>query len=394
MVRRFIKDETISGKLVIVMAIIALVAVNSPLQNLFVSFWHTTFTVGFPGLNLSMDIKDWINEGLMTFFFLVVGLEIKREIVSGELRKFKTAILPIAAAIGGMIVPAAVFIAFNINSPDTVHGWAIPVATDIALAISVLALVGRGLPSQVRMFLLTLAIVDDIGAIIIVAIFYGSGFNLVGLFASITIAGALILIRKRKWLSLPLFAVMGVLLWLAVRHMGIEASITGAMLGFLAPVVNHAGGDKSLAERLEKVMIPFATLIVIPVFVLANAGVNILTTTITNSTVSLGLGIIIGLVIGKVVGVVGVSWLLVRTRVSRLPTGTAWRHLIGVGFIAGIGFTLSIFVSDLSFGGDLVLADFAKQSVFVGSIISAGIGIMILRSTKKSRVTRYIQPET
>lgn len=385
MVRRLIKDETISGKLVIVMAVIALVVVNSPLQSLFTSFWHTTFTIGFPDFNISMDIKHWINEALMTFFFLVVGLEIKREIVSGELRKFKTAILPIAAAIGGMIVPAAVFIVFNLNSPDTIHGWAIPVATDIALAISVLALVGRGLPSQVRMFLLTLAIVDDIGAILIVAIFYGSGFNLIGLVAAVLIAATLILIRKRKWLSLPLFAVMGVLLWLAVRHMGIEASITGAMLGFLAPVVSHAGGDKGLAERLEKVMIPFATLIVIPIFVLANAGVNILTTTITNSTISLGLGIIVGLVIGKVVGVVGVSWLLVKTKISRLPTGTAWRHLIGVGFIAGIGFTLSIFVSDLSFGGDLVLADFAKQSVFVGSIVSAGIGIMILRKSKKVR---------
>lgn len=383
MARRLINDETISGKLVIVMAVIALIAVNSPLQNIFVSFWHTTFTVGFPGLNLSMDIKDWINEGLMTFFFLVVGLEIKREIASGELRKFKTAILPITAAIGGMIVPATIFVALNINSPDTIHGWAIPVATDIALAISVLALVGRGLPSQVRMFLLTLAIVDDIGAIIIVAVFYGSGFNIVGLFVSIAIAGVLIVIRKRKWLSLPLFAVMGVLLWLAVRHMGIEASITGATLGFLAPAVSHTGNNRSLAERLEKVMIPFATLIVIPIFVLANAGVNVLTTTIINSTVSLGLGIIIGLVVGKVVGVVGVSWILVKTKASRLPTGTAWRHIIGVGFIAGIGFTLSIFVSDLSFGGDLMLADFAKQSVFVGSIISAGIGIMILRSTKK-----------
>lgn len=367
------------------MALAALIAVNSPLQNAFEAFWHTTFTIGFSDFSISMDIKHWINEGLMTFFFLVVGLELKREIVSGELRRFKTAILPIAAAVGGMVVPAAIFVALNFNSPDTIHGWAIPVATDIALAVSVLALVGRGLPSKLRIFLLTLAIVDDIGAIIVIAVFYGSGFNVVGLVAAAVISVFLILIRKQKWLTLPLFVFMGALLWLAVRYMGIEASITGAMLGFLAPMVSHNRATKGLSERLESAMIPFATLVVVPIFVLANAGVNILTTNISDSTISLGLGVILGLVIGKAAGIAGVSWLLIKTGAARLPTGIVWKHILGIGFIAGIGFTLSIFVSDLSFGGNLMLADFAKQSIFIGSIASAGIGVLILRHSIKGK---------
>jgi len=385
LMRYLLKDAAISGKLVVIMAILALVFVNSPLKDVFTSFWQTQFSIGFQNYAVSMDIKHWINEGLMTFFFLVVGLEIKREIVKGELRHLKTALLPIVSAVGGMVVPAVIYIAWNAHSPSTIQGWAIPIATDIALAVSVLAFLGKGLPSSLRLFLLTLAIVDDIGAIVVVAFFYGGDFNVVALGAALVIAGSLLFIRKKKWLTPSLFALIGVLLWVAIKQTGIEAGITGAALGLLAPVIDHVGNKKSLAERIEKIIIPVSTLFVVPLFVLANAGVAIPTIAVTDATIRLGLGIVFGLVLGKVIGIVGTSWVLVKLRLANLPTDTTWTQLIGIGFIAGIGFTVSLFVADLAFDDSELLTDFSKLSVFIASVVSATIGLLILRFTVKRR---------
>lgn len=384
LVSYLLKDAAISGRLVIATAVIAIILANSPLGDAFVSFWQTTFSVGFADFSLSMDLKHWINEGLMTFFFLVVGLEIKRELVKGELRHAKTAILPIVSAIGGMVIPAIIYIALNAHTSHGIQGWAIPIATDIALAVSILAFVGKGFPSSLRLFLLTLAIVDDIGAIIVVAIFYGTGFNLVALIAVALVSCMLIVIRKKKWLNPPLFVVAGILLWLLMKASGVEASIAGALLGLLAPVVNHVNDDRSLAERIEKFTIPLSTLFVVPLFVLANAGVTIASIATTESTIFIGVGILFGLVLGKVIGIVGTSWILVKLGIANLPLGASWRQLTGIGFIAGIGFTVSLFVSDLSFT-DTSLVDFAKLSVFIASIMSATVGLLILRNKHTPR---------
>jgi NhaA family Na+:H+ antiporter len=364
---------------------VALILANSGVATTFIGFWQTQLSINLSHFSLSMDIRHWINEGLMTFFFLVVGLEIKREIIKGELRHAKTALLPILSAVGGMVVPAVIYIVFNASSAHGIQGWAIPIATDIALAVSVLAFVGKGLPSSLRLFLLTLAIVDDIGAIVVVAVFLGVGLNVIPLIVIVAISIALIVFRKKKWLTPFVFAVAGIILWLAVKESGVEASIAGAILGLLAPVINHSGGENSLVERVEKVMIPISTLFVVPIFVLANAGVALSGIAVTGATFTIGFGVIFGLVLGKVIGIVGTSILLVKLRIANLPDNTSWEQLIGIGFIAGIGFTVSLFVSDLSFQGNTALSDFAKISVIIASIVSAGIGLFILKNATKLR---------
>lgn len=377
--RYLLRDEAISGKLIIIATIIALIFVNSSLHNLYELFWKIPLSIGIGDWSLSQDLRHWINDGLMTFFFLVVGLEIKREIVKGELGKVKTAVLPIAAALGGMIVPALLYVALNTNSPESLHGWAIPMATDIAFAIGVLALLGRRIPSALRLFLLTLAIVDDIGAIIVIALFYGSGLNFLMLGLTAAFATMTVILHKKNLLSMPLFIAIGIAMWLAINATGIHAAITGVVLGFLAPIYSLKSTRASLAERLEKFTIPVSTLIAIPLFALANTGVVLTLGKFESPAITVASGIILGLVVGKVVGIVGASWLIVKFGISKLPDGIRWRQLVGAGLLAGIGFTVSIFITELAFVDNQALRDAAKQSIFIASICSGILGFMVLR---------------
>ena len=373
--RSFLKDESIGGKLILVAALLSLLIINSPLADLYTTFWHTKFSLGVGGWELSMDLRHWVNEALMAFFFLVVGLEIKREFVHGELSNRKVAALPIGAAIGGMVVPALVYLLFNAQA-DTIRGWGIPIATDIAFAVAVLSLLGHRVPLALKLFLLTLAIADDIGAIFIIALFYAEIIHYGYLFGSFALLIAMWLLRRQLGEHLLVFLMAGIVLWTTTHLSGIHASIVGAALGLLAP----AGGlphKPALGPRLEKLFLPFSTLIVVPLFAFANAGV-VLTQAALTSGYSVMLGIICGLVIGKTVGITGASWLMVRFKLAKLPAEVNWLHIIGVGFIAGIGFTVSIFITELAFMDNTKLVDAAKISIFVASGLSALLGVITL----------------
>lgn len=378
----FLKDESISGKLILGAAILSLIVVNSPLSDEYTRFWHLPVSIGVGGWNLALDLRHWVNEGLMTFFFLIVGLEIKRELVKGELREFKSAILPIGAAVGGMIVPALIYLFFNAQT-EAIRGWGIPIATDIAFAVAILTLLGRRVPLSLKVFLLTLAIADDIGAIIVIALFYAEIIHYGYLFTSIAIVFGVFLLRKqlRDHLLVVIFA--GTILWITTHLSGIHASIVGAAMGLLAPVITPKY-QVSTSEKVEKLFLPIVTFIVLPVFAFANAGFVLKATAFSGNPAVLW-GIIWGLVIGKVVGITVASWILTKISVASLPNGIRWRHIMGVGFIAGIGFTVSIFITELAFVDNQQLIDVAKVGIFIASAASALLGSIILLRTKKDQ---------
>ena len=377
----FLKDESIGGKLILFAALLSLIVVNSPFNDEFNNFWHTKLSIGSGSWGLTLDLRHWVNEGLMAFFFLVVGLEIKRELVKGELKNKKSAILPIGAAIGGMIVPALFYALLNFNSQAT-QGWGIPIATDIAFAVAVLSLLSNRVPTSLKVFLLTLAIADDIGAIFVIALFYAEIINYWYLAASFLLAICIFLFRKRLTYRIFLVSLAGVLLWTTTHLSGIHASIIGAIMGFLAPI--SASSDKvAAAEKAEKFFLPITTFFILPIFALANAGFKISTDALTANS-SILWGIFFGLVFGKVIGISLASWLLVKLNFAQLPNGVNWRHVIGIGFIAGIGFTVSIFITELAFSDNQSFLNTAKTGIFIASAISALLGYTILRTLKPS----------
>ena len=373
-----IKDEAISGKLIIGAVILAVIAANSPLSSAYESFWQTNLNIGLGEWTLSLDLRHWVTDALMTFFFLVVGLELSRELARGELKKVKTAALPFAAALGGMVVPAAIYVSLNFGT-DSLKGWAIPTATDIAFAIGVLALLGRRIPSSIRIFLLTLAIIDDIAAVIIIAVFYSTGLNIALILLGLLITGILILLKNSRFMTMPIYILAGVILWLIVYQSGIHPSITGAVLGLLAPLAINSRGNASVAERTERAVIPFSTLVVVPLFAFANTGITLTLDSFQHdAAIRIAGGILVGLVVGKVVGILGASWLMVRAGLADLPRGSNWNHIIGVGMLAGIGFTVSIFVTDLAFTNAQYIS-ISKISIFIASVLSACLGYFSLR---------------
>lgn len=375
-----LRDEAVSGKFILGAVTLALLCANTSLAHWYESLWHTKLTIGLGNWNLTYDLQHWVNEGLMAIFFLVVGLEIKRELVRGELRHRKTALLPVGAALGGMLMPALLYLTFAHGTPS-VHGWAIPMATDIALAMGILSILGNRVPGSLKLFLLTLAIVDDIGAILVIGLFYGNGFDLTSLALAGLVCASVAVLGKMGWLPVWLYVPLGIALWLALQASGIHASIAGALLGLATPIVGrHKPHRGELAERIERHAIPWSTLVVVPVFVFANTGVMLTLGDFSEAGVTaMATGIVAGLCIGKVTGILGASWLLTRFGLAELPQGTTWRHIAGVGLVAGIGFTVSIFVTKLAFAGNLSLENSAKLSVFAASAISAAIGLLVLR---------------
>ena len=380
--RELLKDEAIGGKIILVAAVLALLIANSPLKDVYESFWEQILSISIANLGVSLDLRHWVSEGLMAIFFLVVGLEIKRELVKGQLRYAKTALLPIGAAIGGMIVPAVLFIAINANQPDSIQGWAIPTATDIAFALAIMSLLGNRVSPALKLFLLTLAIVDDIGSIAVIALFYGSGIVLIPALLAIGIAAVILIISKIDRMSVPLFVLLGIAFWYVVFKSGIHASIAGAFLGFLAPLKTRSG--VSVAEKLETQAIPLATFFVVPLFAFSSLGLSLDGNAFSSSdTLLLAWGIIVGFVVGKLAGVSLTSWILVKLKLAELPHNTNWFQIIGVGFLAGVGFTVSVFIADIAFVGNNKFVNASKISVLLASIISAVCGYLFLRHRKK-----------
>lgn len=395
----------------LVATVAALVWVNSPWQDSYYDFWHTHVSFSVGDYHFEHDLEHMVQDGLMAVFFFVVGLEIKRELVAGQLRDPRFAALPAVAALGGMVVPALIYFAFNSGGPGQ-DGWGIPMATDIAFAIGVLSLLGNRISSQMKVFLLTLAIVDDIGAILVIAIFYTS--DLSGnwlLTAAILVAGIVVVRRLNIW-YLPFYLVIGVAFWLAVLESGIHATIAGVILGLITPakplesedearnwanwlrmqdVVHlddvrrvgfHIRESQPVSLRIEEMLHPIAGYIIIPLFALSAAGVELSSDVVSDAVTSpVTLGVAIGLVVGKTAGISLFSWIAHRLGWITIPKSMTGLHMVGLAMVAGIGFTVSLFISRLAFD-DATIADESRIGILVGSLVAAVVGLAILSRTE------------
>jgi len=397
--------------LLLAATIAALLWVNLPFDgwaSAYDHFWHTPIALEIGDLHVEETLQHWVNDGLMAIFFFVVGLEIKYELVHGDLRDPRTAALPIIAAVGGMVVPAAIYLAIA-GGGDAGGGWGIPMATDIAFAVGVLGLLGRRIPSSGRLFLLTLAIVDDIGAIIVIAVFYTADLSLTWLAVAIGLLAVMAVLRVLRVWAIPVYLLLGVATWFAMLQSGVHATLAGVAIGLLTPAVALLRSDVAkeyavdalrdhdldaeelhkmrfllaesvpVVERLQSMLHPVSSYVVLPVFALANAGValgdGVLGEAVT-STVALGIGA--GLVVGKPLGITLACFLAIRLGLGRMPEGMVWSQIVGIGAVAGIGFTVSLFIAGLSFPGSETLTDDAKVGILLASVLAAVVGVVVL----------------
>ena len=388
-----LREETSGGFLLIVAAIAALIIANSPLADAYVAIRDTV--IGPEGLNLDLTVGEWTADGLLTLFFFLVGLELKRELVAGQLRDVRRAVVPVAAALGGVIVPALIFVGINMGDADRLAGWPIPTATDIAFALAVLAVVGTGLPVAVRIFLLTLAVVDDLIAILIIAVVYTSDLDIVPLalaFVPLVAFAILVQIRpqlfeRRRLMGLLVLLPLAMLTWLLVHASGIHATIAGVALGLTVPVLysdrdrgewrEHAPGG--LAEHFEHELRPLSAGVAVPIFAFFAAGVPIGGLAGLQAAIAepVAIGIIAGLVVGKPIGILGMTWLVTRLTRAELDDELRWLDLVGMSIVAGIGFTVSLLVSDLSFGIGTPFDDHAKLAVLIASGVATGLAAIL-----------------
>lgn len=403
-------------------ALIALAWANSPIADAYVSLLRTPLTIGVGDLSLSKSLHLWINEGLMAIFFLVVGLEIKREILVGELASPRRAILPIAAAVGGAVLPAIAFLLITAGDPEAARGWAVPMATDIAFALGVLALLGSRAPVGLKVFLTALAIVDDLLAVLVIALFYSSDTSARALAAAAGIFLLLVVVNRLGVRRPLVYGVLGIGLWIAILQSGIHATVAGVLLamtipargridlpafldrarGFIGDLGRDVGDDPDAAHhaalweledltesaqapllRMEHALHPWVAFFIVPLFALANAGVPILGDPAAIATAPLVLGVVVGLIVGKQIGITLAAWLIVRSGLASLPQGVSWRHVYGAAWLGGIGFTMSLFVGDLAYGGSPALA-LSKVGILAASVIAGLGGYLILRSTRVS----------
>ncbi len=386
-VSQILHKETVGGALLLAAAAIALVWANSPWSGSYDRLRDVHVGADLPGLHLHLSLHSWAADGLLAIFFFVVGLELKREFVAGDLRDPSRAALPIAAAIGGMVVPAIVFVAFTAHAGEgATQGWAIPTATDIAFAVAVLAVISTHLPAALRTFLLTLAVVDDLLAITVIAIFYTDDLNLVALgLALVPLALFTVCVQKRiksPWLLLPL----ALATWALVHESGIHATVAGVLLGFAVPVLRSeaAGGPGAgpgLAEHFEHLMRPVSAGVAVPVFAFFAAGVTLngYTGLVDALTDPIALGIVCGLVFGKTIGVFGTTWILATVSRASLDAALRWIDVFGIAILAGIGFTVSLLIGELAYGYESDRTDHVKIGVLAGSLAAAALAAVVLR---------------
>ena len=412
-----LRVETGGGVALFVATMVALIWANSPWQSTYAEFWTTTLQVRVGGFEVAEDLRHWVNDGLMVLFFFVVGLEIKTEMVRGELQDARRAALPAAAAAGGMLVPAGIYLAVN-SAGGVPDGWGVPVATDIAFAVGVLALLGRRVPQGLRIFVLALAIVDDIGAILVIALFYTDNLSVGWLAAAVGLTGLVVLMRWIRIWYIPAYTVVGVAVWLATLESGVHATVAGVALGLLAPasplitpeqaeaVAEDLSGDDGhrapgqsrdlvfltreshpIAERLQDDLHPWTSYVIVPLFALANAGLMLSGDMLGDAAGSpVAHGIVAGLVVGKPLGVVCAAWLATRFLGASLTSGARWGHIAGAGALAGIGFTMSLFIAGLAFPESGPAYDHAKLAIFAGSLVAAAVGALVLMRLEPSRV--------
>jgi NhaA family Na+:H+ antiporter len=371
-------EGKLSGLLLILVTMSSIVISNLSFSGTYLAFWNTN--LGFPFFH--MTINEWVNDGLMPVFFLMVGLEIKRELLKGELSRLNQAILPVVAAVGGMAFPAMIFILLNLNNPGVIHGWAIPTATDIAFSLGVLSLLGKKIPFSLVVFLMALAIIDDLGAIIIIVIFYSKELHLVMLLSALGIIALLLLLNRLKVKNIISYLVPGILLWYFILSSGIHPTIAGVIFAMTIPL--------SLGEVMEQKLTRPVSYLILPVFALANTAIPLSLGLAGSLFSTLSAGIVLGLLVGKPLGIVLSTWILVKGKISPMPKGVNWKMMIGLGLVAGIGFTMSIFITTLSFGNE-VHANTAKLAVISGSVISALAGMILLQITAGKKKEKYLK---
>ncbi len=374
--KRFFQLEAAGGLLLIAAAALALIINNSPLSWLYNDLLDMPVVAQIGAVKIAKPLLLWINDGLMALFFLLIGLEVKREILQGHLSRPSQIVLPGAAAIGGMVVPALIYWALNKDNPGAMSGWAIPMATDIAFALGVLALLGKRVPVSLKLFLMTLAIIDDLGAIIVIALFYsGELSNLSLTLASVSIL-ALIVMNRLGVIKLAPYLLVGLVLWVCVLKSGVHATLAGVVLAFCIPL--KTGKQGSPLQTLEHGLHPWIAYGILPLFAFANAGVSLTGVTLESFTHHVPMGIALGLLLGKLVGVFGLTWLAIKTGIATLPTGANWGQVLGVAILCGIGFTMSLFVGSLAFvPGQSEFAGMDRMGILTGSILAALIGYTI-----------------
>ena len=421
--QNFIRIEAASGIVLLAATIVALVWANSPWSDSYTDFWHTHITVNAEIFDIDLDLQEWVNDALMVLFFFLAGLEIKRELVHGELSSPRRALLPAAAALGGMVMPAAIFFAIA-GGTEGSDGWGIPMATDIAFAMGILALLARRIPGSIRVFLLALAIADDIGAIVVIAVFYTTDINFLALaVAGLTLA-TIIVVNRSGMRNVDVYVFFGAVMWVAMLESGIHATLTGVILGLLTPASHFydpktfaedaadlvrrfreaeesgsdtvkesilhqmedlAHGTEAPLERLERALVSWVSFLIVPLFALANAGVHIDSDTVQAAVESpLSQGVALGLVLGKPLGIFLFSWLAVQLKLCDKPAGASWAHILGVGMIAGIGFTISLLITGLAFEEQLLI-DEAKLGVLAGSTVAGIAGLVFLFVSSQPR---------
>lgn len=374
----FIRHEAASGVILLAAAVFALLMANSPLSWLYSGLLETPVTIGVGPFKLDKHLLHWVNDGLMAIFFFLVGLEIKRELVAGELSTRAQATLPIIGALGGMIVPALIYTWFNWSDPVAAHGWAIPAATDIAFAVGVLALLGDRVPNSLKVFLLALAIIDDLGAIIIIALFYTANLSLAALALAVLGIAALIALNKYNVLRLWPYVLVGLFIWLCVLKSGVHATLAGVVTALAVPMTVPPGGSRSPLARAQEALHPFVTYAILPLFAFANAGVSLAGITLDKVVDSIPIGIALGLFLGKPVGIFLFSRLAIASGLADRPEGATWAQLFGIAVLGGIGFTMSLFIGTLAFT-DPILGAEVRIGVLMGSVASAVVGFQLLR---------------
>ncbi|WP_375753788.1 Na+/H+ antiporter NhaA [Vibrio sp. HN007] len=373
MIRDFFKMESAGGILLVIAAAFAMMVANSPAGPVYDAALHT-YVFG-------MSVSHWINDGLMAVFFLLIGLEVKRELLEGALKSKETAIFPAIAAVGGMLAPALVYVAFNSSDPEAIRGWAIPAATDIAFALGIMSLLGKRVPLALKVFLLALAIIDDLGVVVIIALFYSSDLSTLALAIGFVMTGVLFMMNAKNVTKISWYMAAGIILWIAVLKSGVHATLAGVVIGFAIPLKGKVG-ESSPLKHLEHALHPYVAFAILPMFAFANAGISLEGVSISGLSSMLPMGIAAGLLIGKPLGIFSFSWVAVKTGIAQLPEGVNFKHIFAVSVLCGIGFTMSIFISSLAFVGVSPEFDtYARLGILMGSSSAAIIGYVLLHTT-------------
>jgi NhaA family Na+:H+ antiporter len=383
----FFKMESAGGMILIFAAALALLVANTPLRSVYGLFLDTPIEIRIGSLGIAKPLLLWINDGLMTVFFLLVGLELKRELLEGELSNKRNIILPAMGAIGGMALPALIYVFFNAGDPVALKGWAIPAATDIAFALGILSLLGSRVPAGIKVFLTSIAIFDDIGAILIIAFFYTAHISVLALVVVACCILILLFLNKRGVETRSLYILVGVIMWAAMLKSGVHATLTGVILAMFIPLRSKTDPGSSPLKSMEQDLHSAVAFFILPIFAFANAGINLVNVDLVHFIHPVPIGIAVGLFLGKQLGIFGMAWLSIKLKLANLPPGISWSSLYGAAILGGIGFTMGLFISSLAFeetGISLLFDD--RLGIILGSLVSGIAGYLVLRASLRSKV--------